>query len=70
MLYNHTDDAVYMENENERKEYVLNETGIIFYGSSSTPRARPWDFGQVKSTPSKTRISSHAYSILKGHVAV
>lgn len=42
------DDAVYMENENERKEYVLNETGIIFYGSSSTPRARPWDFGQFE----------------------
>ncbi|XP_073411347.1 protein-glutamine gamma-glutamyltransferase E-like isoform X2 [Dendrobates tinctorius] len=41
-------DAVYMENEDERREYVLNETGIIFYGNASTTRARPWDFGQFQ----------------------
>ncbi|XP_040294843.1 protein-glutamine gamma-glutamyltransferase E-like isoform X1 [Bufo bufo] len=41
-------DAVYLENEAEKNEYVLNETGVIFYGSASTLRARPWDFGQCE----------------------
>ncbi|KAM4032373.1 protein-glutamine gamma-glutamyltransferase E-like isoform 2-T2 [Anomaloglossus baeobatrachus] len=41
-------DAVYMENEAEKKEYVLNETGIIFFGSASTIRTRPWDFAQFQ----------------------
>ncbi|XP_075701693.1 protein-glutamine gamma-glutamyltransferase E-like [Rhinoderma darwinii] len=41
-------DAVFMENDAEKKEYVLNEIGIIFSGSSSTLRARPWDFGQFE----------------------
>ncbi|XP_073539969.1 protein-glutamine gamma-glutamyltransferase E-like isoform X2 [Phyllobates terribilis] len=41
-------DAVYMENDAEKREYVLNETGIIFFGSSSTQKPRRWDFGQFQ----------------------
>ncbi|KAG9473945.1 protein-glutamine gamma-glutamyltransferase E-like [Eleutherodactylus coqui] len=41
-------DAVYMESEEERNEYVLNETGVIFYGNSSSIKPRTWDFGQCQ----------------------
>ncbi|KAG8572673.1 hypothetical protein GDO81_012125 [Engystomops pustulosus] len=40
------DDNVYMPNEDERKEYVLNDTGYIYVGSQSNIKARPWNFGQ------------------------
>ncbi|XP_068118165.1 protein-glutamine gamma-glutamyltransferase E-like [Hyperolius riggenbachi] len=43
------DDAVYMNDEAGRKEYVLNESGILFYGNGSpSPAFRPWDFGQFE----------------------
>ena len=37
-----------MENEIERDEYVMAETGHIFVGSAFQPWARPWTFGQVR----------------------
>ncbi|KAG8565477.1 hypothetical protein GDO81_012870 [Engystomops pustulosus] len=37
-----------MENEAEKNEYVMNENGVIFFGSSPTPKARPWDFAQFE----------------------
>ncbi|XP_056376555.1 protein-glutamine gamma-glutamyltransferase 4 isoform X1 [Hyla sarda] len=40
------DDSVYMPNEDERKEYVLNDTGYIYVGSQNNIKARPWNFGQ------------------------
>ncbi|XP_063306716.1 protein-glutamine gamma-glutamyltransferase 4 isoform X1 [Pelobates fuscus] len=40
------DDEVYMPNEDERKEYVLKDTGYIYVGSASRISARPWNFGQ------------------------
>ncbi|XP_018423459.1 PREDICTED: protein-glutamine gamma-glutamyltransferase 4 [Nanorana parkeri] len=40
------DDAVYMPGEEERMEYVLNDTGYIYVGSSTKITARPWNFGQ------------------------
>ncbi|XP_072259865.1 protein-glutamine gamma-glutamyltransferase 6-like [Pyxicephalus adspersus] len=44
-----TEDTVYMKDEAERKEYVLNESGVIFNGSaSSNPPTRRWDFGQFE----------------------
>lgn len=40
-------DDVYMSNENERQEYVLNENGIIFVGNARYIEARGWFYGQV-----------------------
>ncbi|OCT60526.1 protein-glutamine gamma-glutamyltransferase E [Xenopus laevis] len=42
------EDQVYMSNEAERNEYVLNETGLIFTGSSSFKGSRRWDYAQFE----------------------
>ncbi|KAJ7332322.1 hypothetical protein JRQ81_014502 [Phrynocephalus forsythii] len=39
-------DLVYMANEAERQEYVLNENGIIFAGNANYIEARGWYLGQ------------------------
>uniref|UniRef100_A0A674ISX3 Transglutaminase-like domain-containing protein n=1 Tax=Terrapene triunguis TaxID=2587831 RepID=A0A674ISX3_9SAUR len=41
------DDAVYMYNEAHRKEYVLNEQGMLYEGVHKHITSRPWHFGQV-----------------------
>lgn len=40
------DDLVYMENEEWRREYVLNDVGKIYMGSWKQPEGRQWIFGQ------------------------
>nr|CAD7585839.1 unnamed protein product [Timema genevievae] len=40
------DDAVFMDHEDNRKEYVLNETGKVWTGSARKPLGRRWIFGQ------------------------
>ncbi|XP_029445551.1 protein-glutamine gamma-glutamyltransferase 4 [Rhinatrema bivittatum] len=42
------DDTVFMPNESERWEYVLNDTGYIYVGSSNSISGRPWNFGQFE----------------------
>ncbi|NXR80075.1 TGM4 glutamyltransferase, partial [Pycnonotus jocosus] len=42
------DDVVYMANEAQKKEYVLNDTGYIYVGSAYSIYDRPWNFGQFE----------------------
>ncbi|KAJ8921066.1 hypothetical protein NQ315_015862 [Exocentrus adspersus] len=40
------EDGVYMESEEEKEEYVLNETGKIWCGTFKNPTGKHWIFGQ------------------------
>ncbi|NWV29464.1 TGM4 glutamyltransferase, partial [Origma solitaria] len=42
------DDVVYMDNEAQRNEYVLNDTGYIYTGSEYSIYAKPWNYGQFE----------------------
>uniref|UniRef100_A0A8C5R6I2 protein-glutamine gamma-glutamyltransferase n=1 Tax=Leptobrachium leishanense TaxID=445787 RepID=A0A8C5R6I2_9ANUR len=42
------DDEVFMEDEPERGEYVLNEMGVIFVGSYNSFSQRLWNYGQFQ----------------------
>ncbi|KAJ8268847.1 hypothetical protein COCON_G00114540 [Conger conger] len=43
-----SDDAVFLKEEEERGEYVLEESGILYHGEASDISARPWNFGQFE----------------------
>ena len=47
ILYVWADDEVYMKDEAERQEYVLNDQGYVYKGHEYQPRPNPWNFGQV-----------------------
>ncbi|NWI65336.1 TGM1 glutamyltransferase, partial [Todus mexicanus] len=40
------DDQVYMEKTSDLSEYVLNESGRIFYGTEEQIAERSWNYGQ------------------------
>ncbi|XP_005510703.2 protein-glutamine gamma-glutamyltransferase 4 [Columba livia] len=42
------DDVVFMADEAQRNEYVLNDTGYIYVGSAYNIYNRPWNFGQFE----------------------
>ncbi|KAM8945858.1 protein-glutamine gamma-glutamyltransferase 6-like [Pelodytes ibericus] len=42
------DDVVYLDDENERQEYVLNDSGIIYFGLEEWISEQGWDFGQFE----------------------
>ncbi|KAM9296690.1 protein-glutamine gamma-glutamyltransferase E-like [Gastrophryne carolinensis] len=42
------DDDVYMANEDERKEYVLNDHGVIFMGNENHIIGMGWNYGQFE----------------------
>ncbi|XP_060792811.1 protein-glutamine gamma-glutamyltransferase K-like [Neoarius graeffei] len=39
-------DTVFMDNQDERNEYVLNDVGLLYCGNDKQISARPWNFGQ------------------------
>ncbi|XP_055460091.1 protein-glutamine gamma-glutamyltransferase 5 isoform X2 [Psammomys obesus] len=43
-----TADAVYLESEPQRQEYVVNDYGFIYQGSKSWIRPCPWNYGQFE----------------------
>ncbi|KAM3878477.1 protein-glutamine gamma-glutamyltransferase 2 [Diretmus argenteus] len=43
-----SDDWVFLPNEDERQEYVMNEQGVIYKGSGNYIIAMPWDYGQFE----------------------
>ncbi|KAM7099810.1 coagulation factor XIII A chain isoform 1-T2 [Molossus nigricans] len=42
------EDAVYLDNDKEREEYVLNDVGVIFHGNASNVKTRSWSYGQFE----------------------
>uniref|UniRef100_A0A8C4NGW0 protein-glutamine gamma-glutamyltransferase n=1 Tax=Eptatretus burgeri TaxID=7764 RepID=A0A8C4NGW0_EPTBU len=42
------DDQVYMDGEEEKKEYVLNELGFVYTGTKNNINSRTWNFGQFE----------------------
>lgn len=38
---------MYMDDEKEREEYVLNDVGIVFHGNINDVKLRSWSYGQV-----------------------
>uniref|UniRef100_A0A3B4FX66 Protein-glutamine gamma-glutamyltransferase 2 n=1 Tax=Pundamilia nyererei TaxID=303518 RepID=A0A3B4FX66_9CICH len=43
-----SDDSVFMQDEKERQEFVMNERGIIYKGSGNYITSINWDFGQFE----------------------
>ncbi|XP_077807919.1 protein-glutamine gamma-glutamyltransferase 2 isoform X5 [Macaca mulatta] len=41
-------DAVYLDSEEERREYVLTQQGFIYQGSAKFIKSIPWNFGQFE----------------------
>ncbi|NXS38067.1 EPB42 protein, partial [Pomatostomus ruficeps] len=42
------DDEVFLANEAQRQEYILNRDGIIYQGTENAVLAQPWDFSQFE----------------------
>lgn len=38
---------MYLDDEKEREEYVLNDVGIVFHGNINDIKVRSWSYGQV-----------------------
>ncbi|KAG8571659.1 hypothetical protein GDO81_011743 [Engystomops pustulosus] len=42
------EDAVYMDDEKEIEEYVLNDVGVIYHGEVTNIKTRSWEYGQFE----------------------
>ncbi|XP_076983733.1 protein 4.2 isoform X2 [Tamandua tetradactyla] len=42
------EDDVFLENEAQRREYLLNQNGLIYLGTANCIQTEPWDFGQFE----------------------
>nr|AAA42287.1 dorsal protein 1 [Rattus norvegicus] len=45
-----SDDSVFMASEEDRAEYVLNDTGYMYMGFAKQIKEKPWTFGRLRST--------------------
>lgn len=52
-------DAVFLENEAQRGEYLLNQNGLIYLGTADCIQAEAWDFGQVWEPCGRRGVSAH-----------
>ncbi|XP_051887232.1 protein-glutamine gamma-glutamyltransferase 2a [Pristis pectinata] len=41
-------DAVFLASEDQRREYVLNDQGLTYYGTNKNISSLPWNFGQFE----------------------
>ncbi|NXV78682.1 TGM2 glutamyltransferase, partial [Atlantisia rogersi] len=50
LLFNawHPEDTVFLRDEDERREYVLSQQGLIYQGSRDYITSIPWNFGQFE----------------------
>ncbi|XP_012865682.1 PREDICTED: erythrocyte membrane protein band 4.2 [Dipodomys ordii] len=50
LLFNpwNRDDPVFLQNEAQRSEYVLNQNGLIYLGTADFIQEEPWNFGQFQ----------------------
>ncbi|XP_068598549.1 transglutaminase 5, like [Brachionichthys hirsutus] len=51
------EDTVFIPFEDQREEYVLNDSGLLFMGTSMNPTSRPWSFDQYESDVLETCLS-------------
>ena len=59
------EDAVFLERESQRTEYVLNQNGLIYLGTADCIQEEPWDFGQVQGPLGKTRASDSHIALFR-----
>ncbi|KAG9345794.1 hypothetical protein JZ751_008939 [Albula glossodonta] len=43
-----SDDAVFLKDDRELEEYIMNESGVVYHGEASDVAARPWNYGQFE----------------------
>lgn len=58
-----TEDGTYLETDREKKEYVMNEHGIIWRGVHNVMRPTPWIYGQVSRYTSSTFFLLSLFSL-------
>lgn len=49
---------MFLANEVQRQEYILNQDGIIYQGTENAILAQPWDFSQVSKRSNMPVLSS------------
>ncbi|KAM6169267.1 protein-glutamine gamma-glutamyltransferase 4-like [Rhynchocyon petersi] len=63
------EDAVFMPNEEERTEYILNDSGYVYMGDFRSIQEKPWNFGQVSSQDDNGVLVGNWSGDYKGGVA-
>ncbi|EMP26970.1 Coagulation factor XIII A chain [Chelonia mydas] len=43
-----SEDSVFLDDEKEREEYVLNDLGVVFHGDINSIKSRSWNYGQFE----------------------